>query len=180
MTLKRNPGDNTIESTDASVKLVGVTGTQLGIIQQVHVVDSAVATGVTSISFTDSIPTITQGIEFMTLAITPTNSNNILIIDTLVHIAHSGGGTGIIAAIFNTDVDATNALAVGAQNNGSPDNIQQIPVRHRQIAGTTSSTTFRVRAGGSAGATTTFNGSNAGRLFGGTITSFITITEYQV
>ena len=175
MSLIRNPGDNTIESTDASVKLVGVDGTQQGIIQQVHVVDGAVNTGTTASPFNDTIPQITEGDEYMTLAITPTNSNNILIIDTLVNIAHTNASTGLTVALFQ---DATaDALAAGVKNNGSANHTQQLSIRHRMTAGTTSSTTFRVRAGGSAGATTTFNGSAGSGLFGGVLASYITITE---
>ncbi|KKM92914.1 hypothetical protein LCGC14_1213690 [marine sediment metagenome] len=177
MALKRNPGDNTIESTDASVQLVGVAGTQQGIIQQVHVVDGTVNTGIIAIPFNNTIPQITEGDEYMTLAITPTNTNNILIIDALAHISHTGSSTGLTVALFNTDVEVTDALAVGAKNNGTGLHIQQLSIRHRMTAGTTSLTTFRVRAAGAAGATTTFNGSNSLGLMGGVLASYITITE---
>ena len=46
--------------------------------------------------------------------------------------------------------------------------------------GTTSSTTFKVRAGGSNAATTTFNGRTAGAKMNGTFASSITISEIRV
>ncbi len=47
-------------------------------------------------------------------------------------------------------------------------------------AGTTTPTTFHVRAGGATGATVTVNGSSGSRLYGGAVTSSITITEIAV
>ena len=47
-------------------------------------------------------------------------------------------------------------------------------------AGTTSSTTFKGRAGLSAAGTLSFNGFGGARRFGGVMASSITITEVQV
>jgi hypothetical protein len=47
------------------------------------------------------------------------------------------------------------------------------------VAGTTSETTFKFRAGRSSGGTMTFNGRASGGLFGGTVPSTIEIIEYK-
>jgi hypothetical protein len=47
-------------------------------------------------------------------------------------------------------------------------------------AGTTSETTFKVRAGGEEAGTTTFNGVGGARKYGGVLASSITITEIAV
>ena len=47
-------------------------------------------------------------------------------------------------------------------------------------AGTGSSTTFKVRAGGQNAGTTTFNGNVSARKYGGVLLSSLTITEIQV
>jgi U3 small nucleolar RNA-associated protein 20 len=57
--------------------------------------------------------------------------------------------------------------------------ISPICFSHYMTAGTTSSTTFRVRAGAAGAATTTFNGTAGARKFGGVASSSITITEYK-
>ena len=44
-------------------------------------------------------------------------------------------------------------------------------------SGTTSATTFKVRAGGNSASTITLNGANGGRRLGGALSSSITITE---
>ena len=46
------------------------------------------------------------------------------------------------------------------------------------VAGTTSETTFKVRFGGNASGTMTFNGRLGSRKYGGVFASSITITEY--
>lgn len=53
------------------------------------------------------------------------------------------------------------------------------PLKHRMVAGTTSATTFKFRAGTNVGGTTTFNGRAGGRIFGAITKSSIVITEYK-
>jgi len=48
---------------------------------------------------------------------------------------------------------------------------------YEMTAGTTDEIIFRMRAGGSTGSTTTFNGVSGGREFGGVANSFIKVTE---
>jgi len=53
-----------------------------------------------------------------------------------------------------------------------------VTMMHYMAAGTTSSTTFRIRAG-AAGGTQTFNGWSAARKHGGVMGSILTITEHK-
>lgn len=149
----------------------------LPIVQVQNTQTGAVATGTTAIPADDTIPQITEGDEYMTLAITPTNASNILAIEVVFYSSHSSQ-VEITAALFQ---DATaNALAAGMQIPPSTTNkINGIVFRHSMTAGTTSSTTFRVRAGGNTGATLTFNGAASSRLLGGIMASSITITEIR-
>ena len=48
---------------------------------------------------------------------------------------------------------------------------------HTMTAGTTSATTFKIRAGGDNAGTLSFNGRNGSRQYGGTLASSISITE---
>jgi hypothetical protein len=147
--------------------------------QVVNVQDGAVATGSTVMPIDDTIPQITEGVEFMTLAITPTSATNKLKIDIVCNLAHSSALGLLAAALFQGST--ADALAVGIDGrNGAADNSASVSFTHYMTAGTTSSTTFRVRAGCSLAGTTTFNGSGAARLFGGVMASSITITEIQV
>jgi len=76
--------------------------------------------------------------------------------------------------------DATaNALAAAVQR-GANGAMTGTAFTHWMTAGTTSATTFRVRAGPSTAGTYTFNGAAGARYFGGVTPSSITIIEYQV
>ena len=148
------------------------------LLQMVNVTDGAVATGVTAMPTDDTIPQITEGDEYMTLAVTPANVNNLLKIDVCVHLSPDAGPVNVACALFQ---DATaGALAatgyVGAANAYS----NTIYFTHYMIAGTVAATTFRLRAGTANGSQLTFNGQAAARRFGGVSASSITIQEFRV
>ncbi len=147
-----------------------------GMVTQVkHFTQSAVDSTATAINPDDTIPQNTEGKEFLTLAITPTNVNSKLLIQVVVNGANSAAGT-LTAALFQ---DSTaNALAASAQYQNQFTGATILTFNHYMTAGTTSETTFKVRAGGSSG-TFTFNGYSSGatRRFGGVMSSSITITE---
>jgi len=149
------------------------------VVQVVNVQDGAVATGTTTIAYDDTIMQNTEGTEFMTLAITPTNSNHKLKIDVLANINHNSTNKIVIVGLFQ---DST-ANALAAMNATEDLGNSPLPVgfTHFMTAGTTSSTTFKVRAGTDAAATVTFNGRDgSNRRLGGTYASTITITEIAV
>lgn len=152
-------------------------GSRVGeVVQVVNFQTGAVATGTTSIPHDDTIPQNTEGDEYMTLAITPKSASNKLIIDVIFQGTMTANGP-VTVALFQ---DSTaNALAAVAQHPGSASIVQSIALRHNMTAGTTSATTFKVRAGAAGAATTTFNGASGGRKFGGVSASSITITEIK-
>ncbi len=147
-------------------------------VQVVAFQTGAVATGTTIIPADDTIPQITEGTEFMTLAITPTNASNVLLIEVVANMAHdTAGNIRLIGALFQDA--AANALAAGMVMSPGNGFSQQIKIRYRMTAGTTSATTFRFRGGPDSAATVTFNGLSGGRIFGGVLSSSITITEIK-
>ena len=146
-------------------------------IQVVTTSYTAVATGTTTIPLDDTIPQNTEGFEVMTQAITPKSATNILVIEAVVLCSNSAAALDMIGALFQ---DATaNALAADCTYMATATGRVKLKIKHTMVAGTTSATTFRVRIGGSAVGTTTFNGFSGGRLFGATSKSNITITEYK-
>jgi len=150
------------------------------IIQVVNVMDGAVATSSGSvIPYDDTIPQITEGYEFMTLAITPTSATNKLLITVTINLIPESSSNGVIVALFQ---DATaGALAV---QNDALDEVRcnkVVTFSHYMTAGTTSATTFRVRGSADISGNVTFNGYIGGvRKFGGVMASSITITEISV
>lgn len=144
------------------------------VVQHVSTQTGASAVGSTVMPHDDTIPQNTEGDQYMTLAITPKGASNILEIEVVFHASSTAGGT-MKAALFQ---DSTaGALAVGATAIPGANIPLPVVFRHRMTAGTTSATTFKVRAGNQNGSTTTFNGASSARLYGGVFASSITITE---
>jgi hypothetical protein len=135
-----------------------------------------VATGSTQLPTDNSIPQSGEGDQYMELAITPTNASSTLIIEVVfIGSTSAAGAIGFGVALFqDSTVNALAAVPVTSPSAGSVINPQ---LRHKMTAGTTSATTFKVRAGANAAGTTTFNGSGGTRIFGGVAASSIKITE---
>lgn len=134
----------------------------------------AVATGTTVLPSDDTIPQITEGDQYLTVAITPRSAASKLRVDVVFVGTISIAGT-LTVALFQ---DATaNALAATAVTQGAAGEMQTVTLTHYMTAGTTSSTTFRIRAGPSGAGTTTFNGTAAARRYGGVMASSITVAE---
>jgi hypothetical protein len=149
------------------------------IVQVVNAQSSSVATGTTVVSRNGSITQITEGDEYMTLAITPTNASNKLLVQVVLLLG-SSATQGITACLFNTDIHSSNALAAMTEVNGSADWELSLSLNYFVAAGTTDATTFRVRAGGDSSSTTTFNGVSTAVLHGAAIKSSMTIMEIAV
>lgn len=155
----------------AALKLTG------DVVQTVRTVTGAVATGTTLIPVDDTIPQITEGDQYMTCAITPTSASNLLRVDVVFNGTGSTTSGNVTVALFQ---DSTaNALAAVTQVFTGAGFQQNVHLTYFMTAGTTSATTFRVRAGLAVAGTLTFNGAAGARLFGGVCASSITVTEIK-
>jgi len=159
--------------TDGSKKLVSgfVTGE---IVQIVNTQTGEGATGTTVIPSDDTIPQKTEGDQYMTLSITPKNTNNSLRINVVAHCCFNGVAA-VAVALFQDD--AADALAVGSHTAAGAYYFVSIAFIHKMTAGTTSTITFKVRIGGNGAGTLTFNGGGGNRSYGGVFCSSITIWE---
>ena len=146
-------------------------------VQVVNTQTGAVATGTTTMPDDDTIPQKAEGTEFMTLAITPKNTSNTLIIEVVAFAGSSITNDNSSFALFQDDTD--DALAAGQNVDAvAASSARPYLLTHKMTAGTTSATTFKVRIGLASAGTITFNGHGAGRIFGGVMASSITIREY--
>ena len=148
------------------------------VVQVVNTQTGAVATGSTAMPMDDSIPQITEGTEFMTLAITPKSATNKLKIDVIGYFTNSNNNQ-TVAALFQDSTAGALAAGFGNLDNGDGTPLRPIIFTHYMVAGTTSATTFRVRAGFNSTGGITFNGISSGRMLGGVCASSITITEVK-
>jgi len=150
------------------------------ILQVVHAVTTAVATGTTTMPHDDTIPQSGEGTEFLTLAITPASASNKLLISADFNYGHTSTGIQEQMALFQ-DSTAGALAAVGARSHETSGNKTHfLQVTHYMTAGTTSATTFKIRLGADVGATTTINGLGGVRVLGGVFPSTITIWEIEV
>jgi hypothetical protein len=143
------------------------------VVQVVTTQTGAASTDATGIPFDDTIPQNTEGTEFMTLSITPTSASNRLRIDVVLFGSATTTPWVTVALFQDSTANALSATSsfVAVSTSG-----YSIPLTYFMTAGTTSSTTFKVRAGSSTG-TMTFNGQSGARRLGGVMASSITITE---
>ena len=146
------------------------------LIQRVSTQTGAVATGTTQMPGDDTIPQNTEGDQYMTLAITPKNTNNILEITVNVFFCTNIAANGLMGVALFQDSTA-GALAVTGTTVSTSGAPLCATFTHKMTAGTVSATTFKVRIGGNAAGTTTFNGAGGGRLYGGVLASSIIIRE---
>lgn len=146
-----------------------------GAVQTVNTQTGASTTGTTAIPFDDTIPQSNEGDEYMTLAITPTSATNELKIEVNWNGSHSANTILTVALFQDAGADAIAAVANSPATNLA---MQNMSFPYFMTAGSTSEITFKVRVGGSTGATTTFNGRSGSRIFGGVMASSITITEF--
>jgi hypothetical protein len=160
-----------INSTDYNVQWASISGK---VAQIVNVETGAVATGSTVMPQDDTIPQNTEGDQYMSLAITPTNASSTLIIQVIAN-GSLNGTANVEAALFQ---DSTaNAIAATSIYFVTASGPNSFVFTHKMTAGTTSATTFKLRIGPSTAATWTFNGLAGVRLFAGLNSSSITITE---
>jgi len=136
----------------------------------------ALATGTTLIPFDDTIPQNTEGDQYMSQAITPRSAANVLAVRAQGSYSNTASGTDtMIQALFQ---DSTaGALACTAEAKGVSSGPVLLATTYAMKAGTTSATTFKIRAGQQTAGTTNFNGYNGTRIFGGVVSSFIEVRE---
>jgi hypothetical protein len=162
----KNAMRDKIESMSAgSGALVQKKGTMLG----------TVATGTTTTPIDNTIPQNTEGDQYLTQAITPTDASNILFISVVLFVSHTAANSWLIGALFqDTTANALAAMPILSETaNGN----RILTFTHKMVAGTTSPTTFKVRVGANQAGTTTINGTNSNQFMGGVMASSIVIEE---
>jgi len=142
-------------------------------IQTVYTLYNTYTSTASNIPYDATIPQITEGTEFFTVAITPTNAASVLVIRAWVSgCITTGYGS---AALFQDAI--ANALVASQYGAGLASVLGAIHLTHVMVAGTVAGITFRIRAGSSAGSFY-INGGSTTRMYGGVMNSGIIVTEY--
>ena len=130
-------------------------------------------TSATTMPFDDTIPQNTEGVEVLSVAITPINASSTLEIEVSTQVGSSTTTTVTAALFVDTTANALNAMGESVDAT----TIRTIKYIHRVTAGSTSARTYKVRVGANAG-TVSLNGINgASRRYGGVCTSTLTVRE---
>lgn len=171
--------DRTVTWPDADISI----GTTATILQIVYKSSNTVVTGSTSIPFDDTIPQITEGVQVLSQAITPESSSSTIVID--VNMNCSGNEAQFLAmALFDGSSNAVQSSYWCADEVNAGTNSQaprNCSLRAFITNTSTSPRTYSVRTGGGGGFGTniSFNGRASARLYGGSLVSSMTITEYS-
>jgi hypothetical protein len=146
------------------------------VVQEPCTFTGAHSSGAVAIPYDNTIPQNTEGTQYMTQAITPTAAANLLDIEAQGVFGSASGA--FCMALFQ---DST-ANAIGSVRNqpGTAQPDATFPLRHRMLAGTTSSTTFKIRAGENAGGTVNLNGASGAGIDGGVLRSYMSVKEIMV
>lgn len=164
-------------ATNNQFEMVAPAGGGGIVVQQVTSLTTTSSSGTGTIAWDNSIPQNTEGDELMTLAITPTSATNRLIITFDAMMGASAANMTALALFQDATANAlyttTQYMIATLQTHSS--------FTYSMIAGTTSATTFKVRAGASGGAGTTyFLTTGAGLKYGATPQGTLIITEVTV
>ena len=114
--------------------------------------------------------------QYMSLAITPKSATSTLRIDVVFCGSNNTNGIQSLTMALFQDSTA-NALASEYYTSAGQNYGFVLHMTYLMTSGTTSATTFKVRVGANTASTTTFNGNNGSRYYGGTMASSITIME---
>lgn len=162
--------------------LVGATAATAlsgSVIQTVETSSGTYASlGTTDMVLDNTIPQNTEGNAIsLDTAITPNNSSNLIKITVVLHLSTSSTDAITIAAIFQ---DSTASALAAAGDVTTDAYFKTLTFNHWMTAGTTSATTFKVRAGSVGGRTVLLNGtSTGGAMMGGVLKSRMIVEEIK-
>jgi len=142
------------------------------VIQVVNVQSGSYTSSTGTFPFDNTIPQNTEGTELFTVSITPTSASSKLFIQAVACLGNSAGDWMTIALFQDS---TANALAANLAYQATATGTLMMPLNYYMTAGTTSSTTFKIRYG-SNGSTTYVNG-NSSAKYGGVLISSLTVME---
>jgi len=167
---------NQVLATNGSAVLSFADNSGGQLIQTVNTTRVDVVSGTTVMPFDDTIPQKTEGVEFLTVAITPTKNDNKLLISVHLQCQMTNNGQWSMALFQD---DTANALAASSERDGASD-LEIHSLKHFMTTGTTSETTFKIRSASSGSGTITMNSVAGTRKYGGVLSSSITVQEIEV
>lgn len=180
--------DKIADSNVTTDKIVdeGVTTAKLGplvgakLVQRVYTISSSYSNSTAVIPYDNSIPTNSEGDEYITRTITPKALTNYLKVTFRSTVVASTTGNSAIAALRYDTAAAIRATAVTIQHTGSQyDLCLEWEGLVSDVQAALAELTFKVMVGVSSAMTIYFNGNAGGRLFGGVGASTLVVEEWR-
>jgi hypothetical protein len=152
-------------SSDISIRRTGQV--------QSHVLATA-GSGTTLVPLDSTIPQNTEGDQYLTVTLTPISATSTLRVTACVNISNSVNNSIAMSLFRDSTADAlcTTALDVLANT------FANLNMEFMVTSGSTSSTTFNIRIGGTSAGTLRVNSVGATQYFGASFLSSLTVTEF--
>jgi len=125
----------------------------------------------------NTIPLNTEGVELLTVSITPESASNILLIDASLGCIDTLSIGGIVCTLFQDAV--ASAIATSVIVLPSTGYLHEMSIHHIMLAGTTSTITFKLRFGPGGATTASALRGYYGYYFGGTMSMILKVTEVE-
>lgn len=150
---------------------------RIGVQQTVTSQSGTISTNAATIPFDNTKPQIGEGAQYLSATITPKSTTSTLVVTVALQVSPSNSDFVTAALFRDSGADAVAAMGVFEQQNGST----EIAFSYNGSSGSTSATTFTVRAGCATWALTV-NGVADGpaQRLGGIMASRITIQEIGI
>lgn len=156
------------------INFLGDRWGKAGLVQVQHAVVSTLISGSTIIPQDNTIPQNTEGYEILTCSITPKNTSNLLlVIANVAATYYTTDARGTVALFQDSTAAALAAVPTISSVNSNPASLI-----HKMTAGTTSSTTFKIRYGPNSAETHYINSILQVAGYGGVFATTLTIFEY--
>lgn len=143
-------------------------------VQGAKSIDGVLATGTTLIPNDDTIPQNTEGDQYYSVSITPKSTTNVLEIIGFMQGTTTAANNLILALFQDSTADS---IGVNYGRVVASANPVQVIVNTTIVAGTTSATTIKLRAGLQSAGTLTVNGEAGARKMGGLLRSGLIVRE---
>lgn len=125
--------------------------------------------------YDDVLPVITDGAEVMSLIHTPKEAGNIIRVEATAIISSNAASTEMMSFLFD---GSTNTISTGDSFVGAAGEMVATPLMHELVAADTVPIVFTVRCACNKTNDLHFNGVPTGGRFGGSLTSYIAVTEF--
>lgn len=145
-----------------------------GVVQRVVTATSSIVSGAPTTPLDNSIPQVTEGLEYLAVTITPKDASNILVVSATVFFSVTNAATITAHLHRASSADAISAVSSYTSLNAN----NTVSLTHSFVANTVAAVPIQLRMGPNTASALRLNADNSGvQLYGGVAGSMISVTE---